>query len=233
MRDGKRARHLMIRAGVSLLAVALCGCVDYEERVELNPDGKTGLLKIHLAVDERFVAVKWPKVTGSSIESIFPTTLEDIRKEMNSPALELVDARASVSAPMRHLYLVCRIKDVGKLNESPALAHRAFTFKQDSPTTWTCQQQLDITGTNILGSTPEQTAKALTDMETKYGRDNIRGILSKYRLTLSVSMPEDVAAQTPNGAVHGGSTVIWQKSLTQLLYSKEPWKMEAHFAKER
>ena len=216
-----------------LLAPALCGCVDYEERLELNPDGKTGLLKMHLAVDERFVAVNWPNPTSNAIESIFPTTLAALKKELDCPAVELIDARASFTPPMRHLYLVCRIKDAGKLNDSPVLAHRKFVFRPDNPTAWTFQQQMEVAGTSILGSSPEQTAKALGNLEAIYGPEVIPTMLSKYRLTLSVTMNGDFVARSPEGRVYHGNTVIWQKSLAQLLDSKEPWKMEARFAKEK
>lgn len=222
---------------LGLVTAALSGCVDYEERIELNPDGKTGMLKMHLVVDERFVAIDWPKPTSpdqvGTIESVFPTTLENLRKELDCPAVELVDARASFSTPMRHLYLVCRIKDAGKLNDSPALAHRKFILSQDAPTSWTFQQQLDINGTNMLGSSPEQTAKALARLEAASGRDRVRGMLAKYHLTFSVSLAGDYAARSSDGTIHRGGTVIWQKSLIQLFDSKEPWKMEARFAKEK
>jgi hypothetical protein len=218
-----------------VVTAALCGCVDYDERIEINPDGKTGTLNMHLAVDERFVAVNWPKVTGNNLESIFPTTLEDLKKEVNCPAVELVDARASVNTAvhMRHLYLVCRIKDASKLNDCPALAYRNLILRQDNATTWTFQQQLDVTGNNMLGSTPEQTAKAMAKLESTYGKENIRGILGNYHLTMSITMPEGYTGESADGKVHRKSTVTWERTIAQLVDSKEPWKMEARFAKEK
>jgi hypothetical protein len=232
MRKGVMTRNKVLPA-LGLLAALACGCVDYEERIELNPDGKTGMLRMHLAVDERFVAGDWPQPTSARIESIFPTTLEDIRKEVDCAGIELVDARASITPPMRHLYLVCRIKDVSKLGESPTLAQRQLVFKQDSPTEWTFREQMNITGTNILGSTPERTAKMLAQLEARFGSERVRGMLGNYRMTLSVSAPGDFRVGSTGGRVHRGSTVIWQSTLAQLFYSKEPWKMEARFVKAK
>jgi len=232
MKTNRVTRQLLIWA-MCVMTAALCGCVDYEERIELNADGKTGTLKMHLAVDERFVAVNWPKVTGNKIESVFPTTLEDLKKEVDCAAVELMDARASASTPMRHLYLVCNIKDVSKLSECPALANRNFVLRQDDARTWTFQQQMDITGKNMLGTTPEETAKAIAKMESAFGREKLRGILGNYRLKMSISMPAGYSAKTAVGTIYKNSTVTWEKTIVQLMDSKEPWKMEAHFGKEK
>jgi len=230
-------RNRRTRTGLTtalcVLALAACGCVDYEERIEINPDGKTETLKMHLAVDERFVAIDWPKPTGAGIDSVFPVTLDELKKELNGDALELVDARANISSPMRHMYLVCKIKDLGKLSQTPAFAQRNLVLKAENENTWTLQQTLDVTGTSLLGTTAEQTAKMLANLEKTYGAENIRGILGQYNIKMSVTLPDGYTSESAGGKIHRDSTVIWQKSLTQLLYSREPWKMEARFVKTK
>ena len=189
-------------------------------------------------MDEKFLGGNWPKlpakgpaVKAPKIKDIFPTTLKELREQVDSAALELVDARASADSRMRHLYVVCRIKDADKLNASSALAGRKFVVSRRAGRGWSLQQEMNITGQSILGATHEETDKALKDLERAYGRENIRKILGKYSLTLSVTAPDGFEATSRDGKIHRKKTVIWKKSLVDLLYSQESWKMGVSFAK--
>ena len=223
-----------IALGLCVLALSSVGCIDYEERLELNADGKTGLLKMHLAVDERFVALDWPKYEGGTgVEKVFPTTLEDLRKEIDCEALELTDARASAIAPMRHLFVICRIKDVDKLDESPAMSHRKFLLKRDEGGDWKVEQTININAGSVLGGEANETRGMLGQLEKNYGADTIRNALGNYSLRMSVTVPEGFKTRAPGGKVHRERTVMWSRSLSQLLYSKETWKMEADFVRDK
>ena len=206
----------------------LCGCIEYDERIDLAADGKTGLLKMHLAVSEQVLGLPPPK--DKSIKEVFGLTVDELRTETDSPALSLTDARADVSKGMRHLYIVCRIKDVSKLTTSPVLADRKLLLEQNHPDRWRFFQELVISEKSLTG---KGTSEILKKLEASLGREKVAEMLSRYHLTFSISVPEGFVGQSPNGRVHRQSTVVWKKSLDQLVYKQRSWKMEAHFVRKK
>lgn len=238
----------------ALLSVLLCGCIEYDERIELNADMKTGVLKMHLAVSEQVLGLPPPK--DKSVKEIFGLTVDELKAEIDSPALSLTSVRADVSKGMRHLYVVCRIKDASKLTTSPALAERKLVLEQTRPDHWRFSQELVIPsiGSERTGEPVGEkslarkgTLEVLKKLEASIGRKKVIEMLSRYHLTFSISVPEGFVPSVGNGRVHRQSAVVWKKSLDQLVYptdvpkvgtltksaNRQSWKMETHFVRKK
>ena len=214
-------------AGLALFLAALAGCIEYEERLELDADGNTGSLKIHLGVAEQMVS--WAKPKNDEVEQVFPLTVPELRKELDSDAMALTDARAESTRDMRHLYLVCQVKDASRLTASPALSERKLSIKPLPGGGWSFSQELTVSEESL--GPKASPSGVLKQLEDTLGKEQLSAMLGRYHLTFSVSAPAGFVATSPDGKIHRKNTVVWTKSLAELLYNRQAWKMEASFAK--
>ena len=201
--------------------------MEYDERIELNADGKTGLFKMHLAIAEQVLGL--PKPKDNTLKEVFGLTTAELRQELDSPALELTDVRVHVTRGMRHLYVVCRIKDARKLTASKALADRRMSLVRDADGKWSFHQEIVVSERSL---TRTEQPGILKQLEARFGSQKVRQMLSKYHLSFSISFPDGFTAESPHGRVHRRRTVIWKRGLDQLAYKRRSWRMEASFVRK-
>lgn len=234
-----------MRAGVIvpvvLLTAWVAGCVNYDERIELNADG-SGIVRMHLAVSEQVLQQpRGRRVGGES--RLLPMPREEMIREIEEEGLKVRSLRVSASKGLRHFYVIVEFKSLEDLAKSEFFGGRAVTLVRDGAR-WKFNQQIRVsekTLTSRGGETPPPDAKTpekksknadsiLKKLEARFGKEHVRKMLSRYRLTFSVQLKDTGLIRT-NGRNHRDVTAVWEFPLGDLVHREPTLTMQAEFAR--
>ena len=106
-----------LKKTILLAAVLLAaGCLDYDERIELNADG-SGIVRIHLSISEQAMGLAGQADVKDEAD-LFPMPPAEFTAELKKEKLEVRSLRAESKGGMRHFYIVIAFKDIQDLARS-------------------------------------------------------------------------------------------------------------------
>jgi hypothetical protein len=216
-------------------AFVVSGCLNYDERIQINPDG-SGTVRICLAIAEDAISEtdKEGKVIAKEIKSeddLYPqlpdlktgklakSGKDQILSDFKSANLTVRSIRAESVAGMRKIYVVADFKDFNKLPQSRVFSDRQTTFKKNPDGTFEIRQVLtnEALGRSATASQTFQLLKA------KLGEKAAQALLSSYFVRFSVETPAPIDNSDiglTNGQLWKPNKILWTRSLFQLLGSE-------------
>ncbi|HUW56364.1 MAG TPA: hypothetical protein VMZ92_06985 [Planctomycetota bacterium] len=238
-----RATSIILPA---VLAVLVVGCVDYDERIELNTDG-SGLVRMHLTVSEQVLRTSTPGKIEKEAD-LLPIPQKDLTRDIEKEGFRVTSLRASSSRGHRHFYLVLEFDRLETLTKSQLFGNRQASLKRDGPR-WEFRQEIIVseeTLTNRAGPAgapepdaaapenkpekkPDENESILKQLEKRFGKARVRQMLSGYQISFSLRLNGAGLIRT-NGRSHRDTTAVWEIPLDQLIEKKPTLRMEAAFA---
>jgi hypothetical protein len=120
-------RAFLIAAG-ALVALA-AGCVNYDERMELNPDG-SGVVRMHIAVAEQVInPAGAPKVEKE--DELLPMPRKEMIADIEKQGFTVKSLRAESTGGLRHFYIVIAFKNVADLQKSELFCGRTASMTRE------------------------------------------------------------------------------------------------------
>lgn len=224
--------------------VIAAGCVNYDERIELNTDG-SGLVRMHLAISEQVL-----RMTGRpqprKEEDLLPMPREELVRELEADHFKVRSLRAESAQGLRHFYIVLEFKSLDDLAKSEYFGGRKVSLKRDGAK-WRCVQEINVsekTLTDRAGPKPTEeektpdgkqpkrpgeTGSVIRRLEARFGKTRVRQMFAAYSLSFSVELAGAGLIRT-NGVNYRDRTAVWEISLDRLIDTKPTLHMEADFA---
>jgi hypothetical protein len=231
-------RILLLAAAV--LVIALAGCVNYDERIELNPDG-SGVARIHLAVSEQVLPPEFKPASPAEAD-LLPVPREELVKDLESQGFKVTSLRAESSQGLRHFYLVIEFKCLEDVSKSEFFGGRKASLKKDGAR-WEFLQEINVSEETLInrttsakkpkdekpGTKPAPSDSAIKQLEARLGKEKVRQMFSNYSLNFSVQLKGATLLHT-NGRNHQDAVALWGIPLDQLIETKPVLHMQADFA---
>ena len=121
----RKAFCLAALAGLMLAA----GCVNYDERIEINPDG-SGVVRMHLAVSEQAIGITgMPKPTTE--DELLPSPRPEMVADLERQGFKVKGLRAESAGGMRHFYIVLEFKNLADVEKSEVFKDRHATLTKE------------------------------------------------------------------------------------------------------
>jgi len=226
-----------------LLTLLIVGCVNYDERIELNPDG-SGVIRIHLSISEQMLHT----TTKSKIEKesdLFPMPQKELIADIEKEGFKVRSLRAESSHGHRHFYLVLEFKNLETLAKSRLFGKRKASLKRDG-SKWEFRQEIDVSEKTLTDRAAprkkeettregksegksDQSESILKQLEKRFGKARVRQMLASYSISFSLKL-NGAGLIHSNGRSHRDTTAIWEIALDQLIEKKPMLRMEADFA---
>ena len=121
-------RKMLLVAAAAFAALA-SGCVNYDERIELNPDG-SGIVRMHLAIAEQVI-----NPTGSmkieKEDDLLPSSRKEMIADIEKQGFTVKSVRAELAGGLRHYYIVLAFKSLNDLQKSDMFGGRKASLKRE------------------------------------------------------------------------------------------------------
>jgi hypothetical protein len=222
------------------MALVVAGCVNYDERIELNPDG-SGVVRIHLAISEQVLPAQFKPATAAESD-LLPVPREELVKDLESQGFKVKSLRAESSQGLRHFYLVLEFKSLEDVSKSEFFGGRKAFLKKDGAR-WEFQQEINVSEETLTdrtspakkpkdekpGTKPAPSGGAIKQLEARLGKEKVRQMFSNYSLSFSVQLKGGGLLHT-NGRNHQDAVALWEIPLDQLIEKKPLLRMQADFA---
>ena len=238
-------RRMSILVSVVLTAL-VAGCVDYDERIELNTDG-SGVVRMHLAVSEQVLRTGTPAKIEKEAD-LLPIPRKDLIRDIEKEGFKVKSLRAQSSRGHRHFYLVLEFDSLSALTQSELFGNRKVSLKRDGAR-WEFLQEIHVSEKTLTdragaaetgaeaktapddknGKKPEDQESILKQLEKRFGKARVRQMLSGYEISFSLSL-KGAGLIRNNGRSHRDTTAVWEIPLDQLIEKKPTLRMEAVFA---
>jgi len=238
-----RAKVIVLLAAAALL---VAGCVNYDERIELNADG-SGIVRIHLAIAEQVLPGEFKPKTDAEAD-LLPMPREELIKDLESEGFKVTSLRAESSQGLRHFYIVIEFKSLEDLSKSESFGGRKVSLKRNGER-WEFRQEINVSEESLTNrasptkkpkeekpgpgeksrTKPQETPSAIRQLEARLGKERVRQMFSNYSLSFSVQL-KDAGLLRTNGRNHQDTTAVWGIPLDQLIERKPVVRMQADFA---
>jgi hypothetical protein len=119
----------MLWIASALALVSAAGCVGYDERIELNPDG-SGVVRMHMSVSEQALG----PFTRQKIEKeddLWPMPKKELIDDFEKQGFKVQSVRAESAGGIRHFYIVVEFKSLADLEKSDLFGGRKASLKQE------------------------------------------------------------------------------------------------------
>ncbi|HUU43520.1 MAG TPA: hypothetical protein VMY39_01645 [Planctomycetota bacterium] len=226
-----------------VIVLLVAGCVKYDERIELNPDG-SGVVRMHLSIVEQAM----PPTAAQEIrteDDLLPMPREELVKDLEKDGFTVRSLRAESLRGMRHFYVVLAFKDLSVLTKSEWFGQRKVTL-QHAGVKWAFAQEISVSEETLTGrsglkpvETPEKEKKTkeppsmgesiIKQLEVRYGKERVAEMLKSYEITFSVRLRGAGLLRT-NGKSHRDQTAVWSIPLNDLVGKTPTLRMSAEFA---
>ncbi len=100
----------------ALVALAAAGCVSYDERIELNPDG-SGVVRMHLTVSEQVLG-PYARQKIEKEDDLLPSPRKEMIADFEKQGLKVRNLRAESVGGLRHFYVVVEFKSFADVEKS-------------------------------------------------------------------------------------------------------------------
>ena len=253
---------LTMRTSLTILSVmlvlVLTGCVNYDERIELNEDG-SGVVRMHIAISEQVIPARFRgRVTTE--EALFPAPRKELIADIEKDGLKVRSLRAESTKGLRHYYLVIEFKKLDDLARSDLLGGRRIAFRKDGAK-FVFDQVIDLSTESLTDRMPgskksgkektetkddkgrkksdsekpddkkqpeKKEEDIITQLEKTYGSARVRKMFRAYHVSFSAQLANGTLI-TSNGENHIDKAAIWQTPLDKLLHNRMKVEMKATF----
>ncbi len=226
-----------------MLMLLVIGCVNYDERIELNTDG-SGVIRMHLSISEQMLHTRGKsKIKKES--DLLPMPRKELIADIEKEGFKVRSLRVESSHGHRHFYLVLEFKNLETLAKSQLFGKRKASLKRDGPR-WQFRQEINVSEKTLTDRTAprktgettpqgksekksDQTESILKQLERQFGKARVRQMLGDYSVRFSLRL-NGAGLIRHNGRSHRDTTAIWEIALDQLIEKKPTLQMEADFA---
>ncbi len=112
-----------------LMAAIAAGCVNYDERIELNADG-SGVVRLHLSVSEQAIGMSGlPKPTNE--DEMLPSPRAEMIADFEKQGFKVRSLRAESVGGLRHFYIVLEFKRLADVEKSEVFKDRGATLAKE------------------------------------------------------------------------------------------------------
>jgi len=231
--------------GIAVALIVVCvGCVKYDERIELNPDG-SGVVRMHLSIVEQAMPPTAAKEIRTE-DDLLPMPRAELVKDLEKDGFTVKSLRAESLKGMRHFYVVLAFKDLAVLTRSEWFGKRKAGLRRVGAK-WGFTQEISMSEETLTGRSglkpvekkpgPDgkpQKPRTMGDsiikqLESRFGKKRVRDMLKSYHVSFSVRLKGAGLLKT-NGENHRDHTAIWSIPLNQLIGKKPTIRMSAEFA---
>jgi len=233
MKSSMPAGRIVLAATVALM---VAGCVNYDERIELNPDG-SGVVRIHLAIAEQVLPAEFKPATAAESD-LLSVPREELVKDLESQGFKVTSLRAESSQGLRHFYLVLEFKSLDDVSKSEFFGGRKASLRKDGAR-WEFQQEINVSEETLVhrtsakketpGTKPAPSDSAIRQLEARFGKEKVRQMFSNYSLRFSVQLNGGGLLHA-NGRNYRDTVALWEIPLDQLIEKKPVLRMQADFA---
>ena len=220
-------------ATLLLAALLVAGCLNYDERIEVNPDG-SGTVRVCLSISEEVIMGMEVDEEGrplkrkiESEDDLFPRlpdlktgklTLngkEQIVKDFTSGNMKVRSIRAASTGGTRQIYVVADFRDFNKLPDSRVFSDRTCSFRRLRDGTFELRM---VVASEAMGKSPLQ-SNTYQALKARFGEQQARMFLSSYHARFTVEAPGKVVET--NGNVWKETKSLWSKTLLEMLGSEK------------
>ncbi len=228
----------MLAATLTLVLTA--GCVTYDERIRIEPDG-SGTVRVMVAISEdamRSVEVddngkplvrrgdapesEWfPRIPDDQTGRINLSGRKAIEKDFASDHVKVRSVRVESSDGMRRIYVVADFDDFNKLPESRVFANRTMEFEKLPGGRYRIKQ---VVASDEVDKSPMKT-ETYQALKRQLGPDQAEALLKSYSVMFTIDAPgpvlevDDAPGTRPEhqGKVWKNHKVIWTRRLYDVL----------------
>jgi hypothetical protein len=236
--------NLMVCCAVA--AAVMGGCVNYDERMELNVDG-SGVVRMHLTISEQALPRALRTPTDKEAD-LLPAPREELTREIEADGFKVRSLAAESARGLRHIYLVIEFKRLEDVAKSELFGGRKVSLSRVGDK-WQFRQLISLsekslTERAVREQKPKEPAPAVKgkageesgqyesivkQLEARLGKEKVRQMISAYSISFSVSLNGAVLLRS-NGRSHRDVASIWEIPLSQCIDDNRTVSMEAEFA---
>jgi len=230
-----------MRSKLTILALMLiatsAGCIKYDERIEMNPDG-SGIVRMHIAVAEQLLPPSLYEKSGNE-DDLLPVKRAELVAGLEKDGFAVKSLRASSARGLRHFYVVLAFKDLNVLTKSEWFGGRKVSLTKLGGK-WRFDQEISVSEDALKGRSrakaddakPTKTPPAETikkQLERRFGTERVDHMLKNYFVSFSVQLTGAGLLST-NGRSHRDRVAVWAIPLKELIGRRPTIKMSAEFA---
>jgi len=159
-----RRSMLVLVAALALMV----GCVNYDERLELNADG-SGVIRVHLSINEQLIPPDaLPPMKTLKEDDLLPVPRQEIVSGLEADGFKVKSLRAESIDGFRHFYIVLEFKSVDQLAKSSFFNGRKIVFTREGDT-FRFSQEIDVSERSLTEKA-EPPKKAPAKKDDKGGK---------------------------------------------------------------
>ncbi len=121
-------RKTFLIASAALAALA-AGCVSYDERIELNPDG-SGVVRMHVTVAEQVIGPAG-KVSAEKEDDLLPMPRKEMIADIEKQGFTVKNLRVESTGGLRHFYLVLAFRNIEDVRKSEFFGGRTVSVTRE------------------------------------------------------------------------------------------------------
>jgi hypothetical protein len=205
-----------------LFAAFLAGCINYEEKIELNSNG-SGTMVMHYSLSQQLSAMM--AMGGQSTENKdqqFPFKLkeEEVRADLKAKGVTVKKFETKTENDQQHFYVTIAFDKITDLNQTKTFKEMPFDWKQEGGTSHFTQ---------TLKGKKEKGASAGDQM----GKQMAQAMIGNAEFKFQVKLPSKALPppQTNGTIAEDGKTVTWKYPLLEV--SENEKVMTAGFSASR
>jgi hypothetical protein len=205
----RNRRWLQLTLAV-VVALGLAGCINYDQDLQLNPDG-SGKLIMHYSLSQQLVSMMSMGGESQSSEGgkdmPFKLKEDEVRKDLEAPGVTVDKFETKTENELQHFYVHVSFNNVTSLNQTK-------TFRE-MPFEWITQGNT-VEFRQLLKGKEEK--KAEGDAGDEAGKQMAQAMFGNAAFKYKVKLPSKVLpAPDTNGKIaEDGQTVSWEFPVVDL-----------------
>jgi hypothetical protein len=184
--------------------IFLCTCIEYEEKITLNPDG-SGTMVVHYKIAESLMRM------GDGNELPLPLDKDEIQKELQSDKVVIKNIESYSEEGKRHVVAQLTFSDINDLPPKWVFENRELSMSE--------QDGYFVYKTVLNMGKTDESSEQEDDM-SQMGDEFAKALLSDYTFKFSVEMPTKIVDASPDAKIQE-NIVTWEFPLSALTKKKE------------
>jgi len=200
---------------VLVLSLLIAGCINYEEKVELNQDG-SGTMVMHYSIAQQLYGMmQMGQDSGEKKDEMpFKFKESEIRADLSAPGVTVDKIESKAEGDQQHFYVNVSFKKITDLNQTKSFSKMKFDWKEEDKKI--VFQQV------IEGEKKDAESNPMGDQMAS-------AMLGNAKFVFRIKLPaKALPAPDTNGVIQeDGKTVVWEYPL---LEASKGQTMTAKFA---
>ena len=123
-------RRIILAASVAL-AASMAGCVNYDERIELNADG-SGVVRMHLSIAEQLTGIQGSQKIEKEDDLLPGGSRQELIADIERQGFKVRSLRAESVQGLRHFYVVLEFKSLADVEKSELFGGRKVSLTREN-----------------------------------------------------------------------------------------------------